>query len=392
MRITKAFLYIFILSLTLGQLGSYRFGEGVVYISDLLLAALIVIWLLESFLVIRSLRLERKGIFIFLFGVVSLLTLLNATRFFSSAEIITGSLYWFRWVAYALVYFLVRDLITKGEKIREPIIFLLIVDGLFLALSGFIQLAVIPDFRLQAVESGWDPHKNRLLSTFFDPNFTGAFLSLTLSLVISRLFSPGRKLLYVVALPVLLLALLLTFSRSAWLMFGVIILVFGLLRSRWLLLLAVFLAFSAYFFVPRVQTRLSGVTDPADSAHFRLISWNNTLKIAGDYPLSGVGFNLFRYAQADYGFFGFRDPSGGHAGAGSDSSWLLVLATTGVFGFLIFSLLYLRLLLESWKARGTVVGLALLAALAGLVVETNFINALFYVPIMSWVWLVAALL
>lgn len=391
MKLTKLFLYIFVLSLPLGQLGSYRLGEGAVYLSDLLLAVLIVLWLLESFLVTRSLKLERKGIIIFLFGAVSLLTLLNAIRFFSSDEIITGSLYWFRWVAYAAVYFLVRDLVSKGEKIRDPLLLLLIIDGLFIAVSGFIQLIILPDFRLQAVESGWDPHRNRLLSTFFDPNFTGAFLGLCLSLVISQLFSPGRKLLPAVALPVLLLALLLTFSRSTWLMFGVIILIFGLLRSRFLLLLAVFLAFSAYFFVPRVQTRLSGVTDPADSAHFRLISWNNTLKIAGDYPSTGVGFNLFRYAQADYGFFDFRDPSGGHAGAGSDSSWLLVLATTGVFGLLIFSLLYFRLLLESWKVRSTVVGLALLSALAGLVVETNFINALFYVPIMSWIWLVAAL-
>lgn len=392
MKLTTLLLYAFLFSLPTGQLGSYRIGDGAVYLSDALLVILILSWLSESFLVTHSLFLNKRGLLIVLFGAISFTALLNSLRWFSGSEVLIGGLYWLRWIAYASIFFIIYDLISKGVNVKDTLLIILIIDGLVVALAGFVQLAIIPDFRWQAVEEGWDPHKGRLLSTFFDPNFTGAFLCLTLSLVTSLLFSKRFKLLALASLPILLLALLLTFSRSAWLMFGIIVLVFGLLRSRWLLILAIFLAFSSYFFVPRVQTRLSGVTDPADSAHYRLISWNNTLKVASDYPLTGVGFNTYRYAQAAYGFFDFRDPTGGHAGAGSDSSWLLVLATTGIFGFLTFCLIYLRLIINSLKTRKNVLGLALLAALLGLAVETNFINSLFYTPIMAWVWVVASLI
>ena len=152
-----------------------------------------------------------------------------------------------------------------------------------------------------------------------------------------------------------------------------------------LLLLAVCIMFLAYFAVPRVQTRISGVTDPADSAHFRLISWSNTLDIASDNLFLGVGYNSFRYAQKEYGVF---DPGtvGGHSGAGSDSSFLLVLATTGIIGLIVFTLAYFFPIASS-ISNLTPYRLVLVASLVGLFIESQFVNSLFYPQIM-FLWLI----
>jgi putative inorganic carbon (HCO3(-)) transporter len=269
-----------------------------------------------------------------------------------------------------------------------------------LALAGFVQLAVLPDFTKLDPSLGWDPHKNRLASTFMDPNFCGAYLVLTLVLIFSRILRTGdrgnqgeRGLLGVLG-TLVFVALILTFSRSAWLMFAVAMGVLGILKSKKLLILALVAFLAAYALVPRVQTRVAGGVDPDDSASARIVSWKATLEIVKEHPLIGVGFNAFRYAQVRQGFFGFKDPLGGRAGAGSDSSLLLVLATTGVVGLAAFILLGIGGIREIGGIRGIwIIGntgrgldLALVAGLAGLLVESNFINSLFYPWIMIWMW------
>jgi O-antigen ligase len=200
----------------------------------------------------------------------------------------------------------------------------------------------------------------------------------------------------VLGVGVVFVALILTFSRSAWLMFAVSVGVMGVLKSRRLLILALVSLLAAYALVPRVQTRVAGGVDPDDSARARITSWAATLKIVKDYPVIGVGFNAFRYAQARYGFFDFQAPLGGRAGAGSDSSLLLVLATTGVVGLGAFLLLGVRAIGEiggigGIRGTGGEIPLAVLASAAGLLVESNFINSLFYPWIMIWVWTMLAL-
>jgi len=95
----------------------------------------------------------------------------------------------------------------------------------------------------------------------------------------------------------------------------------------------------------------------------------------------GVGFNTFRYAQQDYGIFEIGE-TGGNSGAGTDSSFLLVLATTGVFGFLIFLAGYLFPLFQKKNAFY----LPMLAAFSALFMQSQFINALFY-PQILFLWL-----
>ena len=398
MKLVRLLLYFLLLTLPLGQLGRIPIGgeQASLYLPDLLILLIIVVWLGYALAIRKNLELPPLTNLIFLFAFVALISLINGKRFIGMGELLISSMYLIRWALYAGIYFVVWDFVREeGGARREGILNLLIVSGVILALAGFVQLVVLPDFTTLDPSLGWDPHENRLASTFMDPNFTGAYLVLTLVLVISRILyisdreKQGEQGALGILGAVVFGALILTFSRSAWLMFAVSMGVMGVLKSKKLLILALVAFLAAYALVPRVQTRIAGGVDPDDSARARIISWKGTLEIVKEHPLIGVGFNAFRYAQAREGFFDFSDPLGGRAGAGSDSSLLLVLATTGVVGLGAFLLLGFRALwplIPFYGAKLSAASLTTLAGFAGLLVESNFINSLFYPWIMVWMW------
>lgn len=398
-KLLNFLIYILILSLPLGQLGKLPFvGNGVnIYIQDILTFVVLIVWLLHTFLSKKQIKVPFLGFLISIFAGVGLISLISGSGWLSGSEFLVSGLYWLRWVLYGSIFFVVHNQASQLKDFKNTIINLLILSGIILAVAGFIQLALVPDFGHMAVTAGWDPHKNRLLSTFFDPNFTGAYLVLTLNLVLSkfllrpRLFVKSNLTTGLVG-AILLVALALTFSRSAWLMFAVSIFVFGLLRSRKLVLSALLVFLLAYLVVPRVQTRIAGGVDPDDSARLRFVSWGRTLEIANEHPLLGVGFNAYRYAQQRHGFFDWNVSTGGHSGAGADSSLLFVLATTGIFGLVLYCTLLLQAGLQAFSKKHCVSGMVVLVSLAGLLVESNFINSLFYSPIVIWWWILLGLL
>ena len=394
MKLLHFLLYTLVLSFCFGQFGRLPFSGGQVgiYVWDILAAALVIYWLCIKLAVEKKLELPPLSGRIFLFAFIALISLVNGKRWIGVGEWVVAGGYWIRWVIYAGVYFVVSDLNKGISNFQFLISNLLVLSGIVLAILGFVQLAVFPNLSELDPQLGWDPHQGRMVSTWLDPNFLGAYFVLCLSLLIGTVFSAlentkseflnskqiqnpnvqnskrlghlnlgnlklfrisglGFRIFFLTTYCLILTAgLLLTFSRSAWAMFAIVIGIFGLFKSRKLLFLMAALFFGSYFLVPRVQTRLAGITDPADSASLRLVSWQRTLEIIKEHPLTGVGFNAFRYAQEREGFF--RDERGvpqlsGHAGAGSDSSLLLVWATTGVFGFLAYLWLYGGI---AWKA------------------------------------------
>jgi len=394
MRIFRILLASLIFSSVLGQLGKLPLGsfEGGVYLMDLLAALLVGWWLYWSSVKERRLRLPPLWQPIVLFVFVALLSWIWGWRWVGWPDGLVGLMYLARWIIYSLVYFATWNFLRWEPLLRRSLIDWFLMAVLVFAGLGFLQLVLLPDFSPISRLGGWDPHRNRLASTFLDPNFAGAFLVLGLTLVFSRLlYQKERRFCLILTTGYLLLATVLTFSRSAWGMLAIILGVFGIFRSRKILGFALLGAFLAYFAVPRIQTRIVGITDPADSARLRLVSWGQTWRIARENLFLGVGFNNFRYAQREQGFFEPRLPWGGQSGAGSDSSLLLVLATTGLVGLIVYLGIYGGLFFEVYRRCANPPALALLAALAGLFLESSFINSLFYPPIMLFVWLLAAL-
>lgn len=402
MQFTKFLLYFSLILLPLGQLTRLPIagGDVAVYLNDLLLPLLWFSWLSCSLVIRKKLHLPPLTSWIFLFVAIAIISLINGVRYVGYSNVLVGGLYLWRFVMYAGIYFVVHDLSHEIKKSFTGTIInlLLFGQGIFAAL-GLLQFVLFPDFS-KYVAHGWDPHYYRVLSTFFDPNFAGIYLVLGLTLLLSLviLHPQTRTMLNFAACSLIIAAIILTFSRSAYLAFMTAVGFLGLLRSRRLLLVMMFLALLAFLFIPKVQRRVLEGINLDQTARARLVNWGKTFTIIKDHPVLGVGFNTFRYVKEQYGFF--RDTRGveqesGHSGAGSDSSLLFAWATTGILGLLAYLGLILSVWRQGWrnyrKSQGLsqVVGLSLVVSIPALVLDSWFVNSLFYPWVMLWVWVIA---
>ena len=384
----KYLFYTCIAILSLGQLTAVsKTGETSLYLFDPAIAGFSLVGLFYFLAVKKSLSIPRYFYFFLLFTVIAAMSLVYSLDRLNGREFLLSSFYLLRWIFYLVSAIVVFNMFEQNMLTVIEVVTSLILSGILITLAGFAQLIILRDFENLRPELGWDPHKNRLASTFFDPNFTGAYLVSVLILLFEfhnnlflRFKDNVRQIILYSASVLFTVALVLTFSRSSWAMMSVVVLIYGVLRYRHLLLLAFLIAFLAYFAVPRVQTRISGTTDPADSAQYRFISWNNTLKITEDNLITGVGFNAYRYVQRDYGYL-TPDTFEGHSGAGSDSSILFVLATTGLFGLTTF-VLGLVFPVADYFFKKRKLNILMITLIGGLLVHSLFVNSLFYPQIM----------
>jgi len=390
---------LWVVSLALGQFGIVLGSEfGGLYFSDIF-AGLFVLY---GFIYLaispnRRIILPKVYIFFLLFFFWNVISLIFNSQFFSLEELVFSSFYFIRLCLYILAGILIFNGLREGV-LNKNFIFLTVFYALALVFSGFAQLIFFPNFSLLDPSLGWDPHINRLLGTLFDPNFMGATLVFCFNIIFSWVPPKKYSIPFSLLLSLILLAILLTFSRSAWLMLAVSIFLWGVIKDPKLLLISLLIGFLAYFAVPRVQTRISSITDPADSAHFRFISWLNTLDIARNNFILGTGYNTFRFVQKDTGYFGLG--WGGKSGGGSDSSLLLIMATTGIPGLFLFCLFLFYPLFSSFRVLSSrILGMSLpdgeevfhnhvsyaqvmLVSFPALVVNSFFINSFFYPQIM----------
>lgn len=377
--------YITIFLLSLNQFTSvYKSGESNIYLFDIGMIFFSLYGLFYFLLFKKSFKLPKFSYLFLLFTISAFTSLLISSPRFSIEELTISSFYLFRFFIYLLGSIVLFNMIDKKLITKDRVVNTFVLSGVFISIIGFIQLLVLPDFNALDPTLGWDPHKNRLASSFFDPNFVGAYLVVCITLLFDRFWSKNDqkriKSMDFLYLFIIVVALFLTFSRSAWGMFAVVIVIYGLFKSKILLITAFLVAFLAYFAIPRIQTRVSGITDPSDSASLRMVSWRNTIKIIRDNFMLGVGFNTFRYVQKEYGFL-TPETIDIHSGSGSDSSLLFVWATTGLLGFIIYLLSMLFPVYESIK-KNLNGKLVILSIVCGLLLESLFINSLFYPQIM----------
>lgn len=355
-KITKAGIYVIIFLPLLGELVRLPFGPG----NGLLVADAAILlfgtWSLGTWSLETRSRLTPP---VFLFIAAAALSLLQSLLFLDPPEVASGALYLIRWVFYALLYFSVYHTV-KTEKDFKNIIAALSVSALLLAFLGFIQLAVYPD--LEALEEeGWDPHINRLVSTWLDPNFVGGLFAFIISILTGlalHLRTLPRKIALAAAIFILTTAAYLTYSRSAWLALAAGIVTISLIKSRKLLiigLIAILIGLSASERArDRTQELVQSVTSvftqtaqtPDPTARLRIKSYNQTLYLIEKYPLLGVGYNNLRTVNHREGFVVSEEI---HNAGGSDSSLLTILATTGIIGFIPFILIYIFALRVAWR-------------------------------------------
>ena len=235
------------------------------------------------------------------------------------------------------------NLLRSGDWIRRAVraVFL---AGLLVALYGIAQYLFADVSRIWLDSELFSDIAGRAVSTFENPNVLGEYLLLCLpvsfSLFLDRSRSAWGRFFLLLGSACLLVCLILTWSRGAWL--GLILssaLLCIIVSARMLLLLfpaACLLPWSPYFLPATVVQRFLSIGNLTDtSTAYRIHIWEGVLRLLKDHWLAGIGIGVgaFREVYPAYSLAGIE------AAPHSHSLYLQILTESGIFGLLLFLVL-----------------------------------------------------
>lgn len=372
------FVILILFAFPLGEISRINFQNGIAFtFLDIGIFFLVIFWLFGHILKRKEFNYDQflPAILFFIFpAILSLLVNFNTLNF---SNFLVPSLYLIRWIFYALVLFITAEF---DNKFKQKISVLMLISGFLIIIGGFVQYFFYPNLR-NLYYAGWDEHLYRLFSSFLDPNFVGAFLALYLLFVLNLFFESKDRAQFTILILLSFLAIILTFSRAAFIMLFVGVLVLSLLKNQrrfatgFFIVSILFLILLLKFPLKSEGTNLLRIA----SGQARFDSIKNAIIIFKDHPIFGVGFNAYRYAQKRYNFID-KNWQLIHSGAGTDNSFLFVLATTGIIGF--FAYLYMWIKIVKFSKSDIFI-----SSLLALFVNSLFVNSLFYTFIIFWIWI-----
>lgn len=212
----KVLLWIFVGLISLGQLQRIEFNQFniAIYLHDIF----IILWLVQVLLtspisfikyLINFFKQDKKLKLLLSLSIFSL-----AINFFQSSDLIS-LIYFARLLTYIIFGFSLSFLVKNNKIEAEYLKFQVFSIGLLSLLLGFIQFIFIKDTRFLSI-LGWDDHYARLISTFFDPGFTGIIFLLTLLIGMSSKYLQNKKVQLLILIS-FLWGITLTFSRASYL-------------------------------------------------------------------------------------------------------------------------------------------------------------------------------
>lgn len=312
-----------------------------IYLLDIFVGLLFLVVLADKK---QRISIKKDSLFkpLLIFDLCLLASLLVNLSRLQTINVVISSLYLLRVFVYPVLYFYAKsfsnNFLTGLSK----------VSILLFLIFGLTQYLFLPDLRFLKY-LGHDDHFYRLVGTFLDPNFTGALLS-----AISLIFIYFNQ--YLLLL-ISLVSLALTFSRASYLSFLVGIVLYAIIFKKYKAILVVCLLSLGIFLSPKPFGE--GVNLLRTFSIFsRLENINYGLTLFTQKPLLGWGYNTLNMPISN--------------------SFVSVLATSGIVGFIAFLNLIKTIFIKSKKLNVVI--------LTTLLVHSLFNNTLFFIWVMAFFW------
>ena len=396
MGILKLLIVTILLLLPFGEFLRFNLANNIVVRPlDIIVGVTAVYWGIIT--IIQKKKIDKYYLLpIVTFAGLGLFSLVLNYSWLKESAFLVSLLYLIRWVSYAVILFVVS---AFDNKFKEKIVGFLIFDGALLVLLGYLQFLFFSDLK-GLYYLGWDDHMYRMFSTFFDPNFAGAFFVFYFLLLCCTYYrfnkQSNKRLLLLILCVFTFFAIVLTFSRSALVMLivGVGAFLFLINKKRLFLLLIAGLIVIFVFISPRFYVENVNIFRPA-SVNARLQNYTTAFKIITDRPVFGVGFNSYRYTKKLYNLPHEWIKAPSHADAGVDNSWLFIFATTGLVGFGAYIFLWSRIVRQAFvlqQLRNDMFPALVISSATALFVDALFINSLFFPHLMLWMWVLIGIM
>lgn len=346
-----------------------------------------------------SLQLDNVALAAVVFATIGGLTAVSAMPRFglTAFELLASVAYLVRWVTYFGLYLVIINFARArdGRALWSALEYTILAFAVF----GIVQSAFLPDFGPMMYPDAKlyaqvDPQGHRLVSTVLEPNIAAAMILVVLLVQLGQLGAGARIPAWKPA--VLLLALVLTLSRSGALAFVVgvlvIVLALGLGRRAFRFFAAAVVVFCASLpvLLPFAANYSKlGINDGSATARF--IVWQRAITVWLESPWFGIGFNTYGFVQERRGFERF-----GSATYSAEGGLLFVAVMTGIVGLLVFGVMLwfvIRRCRWIWRnraadasERGFAAGVA--AATIAVVVHSTFVNSLLVNFVMEELWVI----
>lgn len=281
----------------------------------------------------------------------------------------------------------------RNKKDFNIVITFLVFTGTLVALYGLFQFKVGVQ-----MEAKWlDTANNsgitaRVFSVFGNPNILAEYLIMIIPISVSLFWYTkklSQKVIFFLTSMILLITLLLTYSRGGWLGFAFGMLVFVLLVQKKLLLLLIPLGLGSVYFLPQtILNRILSIGNLADSSNaYRIKIWRISIGIIKDYWVSGVGFGYIPFKKTFETYI--RTMPAYHA----HNTYIETAAEMGIPGLIILLLFIFILYRYAIKKliRGEdryikVVGAGILSGLAAILTQGAVENVLYLPKIIITFW------
>lgn len=251
--------------------------------------------------------------------------------------------------SYMSVYYLTLTYINDYES-RKKLLLTMIASAVCSCVYGLFQYSQMSSI---AAQDWVDPSQfplltRRLYSTLQNPNLMATYLLEILAIAgpLAILSKSVRKpwQAWCVAL-FLILCVVLTYSRGVWISLVIMVLYWGLVVNRKLLISLLAIPGVLFFYHGGVAQRLWSMFGHQDtSVSLRYALWDSTTYMISEHPFLGIGWGSYWKVYPNYNYF-IQDPSViiYHA----HNMYLHMAAAIGIPGFLFFMSI---LLIHAWKA------------------------------------------
>jgi len=295
---------------------------------------------------------------------------------------------------FLLVLLIVSSLKTGGEL--ETFVELLLAGVFLTALYGIWQWKVVgvpvdpslTDVRINKGMSG------RITSTMGNPNVYGELLVLTMPFFWTAIINSRtllKKALFAVLFVPVMVSLLLTGSRSAWISFAVSVLVFVFFKNKKLIPVMIILGILSIPLLPQpIYDRLMTLSNPNDSsASYRKAILETAMPMLRDYWVTGVGLGTDAFIAIYKRYMSFKLKTVAH----THNLYLQVWLEAGIVALISLIWFVLRLFkkcaLSIFNRTDKYINnilIAGLASLAGILVMGLADHVWFYNRIMLIFW------
>ncbi|HCT64398.1 MAG TPA: hypothetical protein DIC60_03860 [Lachnospiraceae bacterium] len=286
----------------------------------------------------------------------------------------------------------------ESKRQVKVLLLLMVCGGVLVALYGFYQYMFQDKFGGVWVDTDMFEGMFRVYSTFANPNVLGEYLLLIIPLSVACFFITKHlimKLFYIGATGIMMLCLILTYSRGCYIGILVAAAVFLVLLDKRFIFLGILGLLMLPFVLPEtILNRFMSIGNMEDSStSYRVYIWMGTIAMLKDYWFSGVGpgETAFNIVYPVYGYNGISAP---HA----HNTYLQIMCDSGIIGILAFVMIiyqYFKALfcayLKETDKTARVLTISAMSAVAGFLVQSLFDYTFYNYRVMLLFWAVVGM-